>query len=94
VAAGEGHDALVVPADALGFDQQGEYVLVVGQDDVVARRAVETGEQVGEQIVVRSGLEPSDQVVVAGLARAIPGRKVAPQPASAPPPSPAPPAAR
>jgi RND family efflux transporter MFP subunit len=89
VAAGTGHEAIVVPADAVAFDQQGEYVLVVGQDDVVARRAIETGEQVGEQMVVRSGLEPSDRVVVAGLARAIPGRKVTPRPASATPTPPA-----
>lgn len=76
-------DALLIPGDALGFDQQGEYVLVVGDDDVVARRPVETGEQVGEQIVVKSGLQPSDRVVVAGLARAIPGRKVTPETAGA-----------
>jgi RND family efflux transporter MFP subunit len=87
VAGGVGHEAILVPGDALGFDQQGEYVLVVGRDDVVARRAVETGEQVGEQVVVRSGLEPSDRVVVAGLARAIPGRKVTPQTAPATPPA-------
>jgi len=97
VAAGSAHESLLVPGDAIGFDQQGEYLLVVGQDDVVARRAVETGEQVGEQIVVTSGLEPSDRVVVAGLARAIPGRKVTPQPAArtpgTTPPPPTPPAA-
>lgn len=76
-------DALVVPGDAIGFDQQGEYVLVVGDDDVVARRAVETGEQIGEAIVVTKGLEASDRVVVAGLTRAIPGRTVTPQPEGA-----------
>lgn len=84
VSADTSRQALVIPADALAFDQQGEYVLVVGQDDVVARRAIETGEQVGEQIVVTSGLEQSDRVVVAGLQRAIPGRKVTPQTALAP----------
>jgi len=78
VATDASHEAVTVPGDALGFDQQGEYLLVVGQDDVVARRPVETGEQVGEQIVVTKGVEPSDWVVVAGLARAVPGRKVTP----------------
>jgi len=90
VSADTSRQALVIPADALAFDQQGEYVLVVGQDDVVARRAIKTGEQVGEQIVVTSGLEQSDRVVVAGLQRAIPGRKVTPQ--TAPPPAAKPPA--
>lgn len=100
VAAGTSHEALTVPGDALGFDQQGEYVLVVGQDDVVVRKPVETAEQVGESIVVTSGVEPSDRIVVAGLARAIPGRKVTPQtaapkaaPAGATPPSTTPAAA-
>jgi RND family efflux transporter MFP subunit len=71
--------AIVIPGDALSFDQQGEYVLVVNADDVVERRPVTTGQQIGEQYVVEQGLQTSDWVVVEGLARAIPGRKVAPQ---------------
>jgi len=95
VAAGSSHEALTVPADALGFDQQGEYLLVVGDDDVVTRRAVETGEQVGDRIVVTNGVAPTDRIVVAGLMRAIPGRKVTPEtaaPAAASPPATTPPA--
>jgi len=91
VAAGSSHEALTVPAEALGFDQQGEYLLVVGPDDVVTRRAVETGEQVGERMVVTNGIALTDRIVVAGLARAIPGRKVTPQtaaPKAAPAPTP------
>jgi RND family efflux transporter MFP subunit len=73
------HQALTVPGEAIGFDQQGEYVLVVTGDDVVARRPVTTGMQIGDRIVVTEGLSPDDRVVVAGLQRAIPGRKVDPQ---------------
>jgi membrane fusion protein, multidrug efflux system len=70
-------DALVVPGEAIAFDQLGAYVLVVNGEGVVERRPVTTGAQVGDQIVVTDGLTAADQVVVAGLQRAIPGRKVA-----------------
>jgi len=77
------HQALTVPGEAIAFDQQGEYVLVVNADGVVARRPVTTGAQLGERIVVKDGLAASDQVVIAGLQRAIPGRKVEAEPAPA-----------
>jgi RND family efflux transporter MFP subunit len=78
VAAAAPADAILVPGDAIGFDQQGEYVLVVNSADVVERRPIKTGTQVGEQYVVTDGLALTDRIVVDGLARAIPGRKVAP----------------
>lgn len=71
--------ALLIPGDALGFDQQGEYVLVVNQQNVVERRAVKSGFQVGELMVIEDGLTPQDRVIVEGLLEAIPGRKVNPQ---------------
>lgn len=80
---GAPQDALVIPGEAIGFDQQGEYVLVVGEDDVVARRRIVTGMQVGERFVVESGLAPTDRVIVEGLSRAVPGRKVTPVTTSA-----------
>jgi RND family efflux transporter MFP subunit len=78
VATGGPKDSLLVPGDALGFDQQGEYLLVVNAEDVVERRPVRTGTQVGDRFVVEEGLAPTDWVVVDGLPRAIPGRKVTP----------------
>lgn len=77
-------DALVVPGEAVSFDQQGPYVLIVGTDDVVVRRSVKTGRQVGTKLVVEDGLKPDDNVVIAGILQAIPGRKVKPEPESAP----------
>jgi RND family efflux transporter MFP subunit len=76
-------EALLIPGDAVSFDQQGAYVLVVDKDDVVQRRGVKTGFQVGSMIVIDQGLDTADQVVVQGLLQAIPGRKVTPQPAAA-----------
>ena len=76
-------DALLVPGDAVSFDQQGEFVLVVNNKNVVERRSVKTGPQVGELLVIAEGLKPDDLVVVEGGLQAIPGRTVNPQPRAA-----------
>ena len=46
----EKKDALLVPGDAVSFDQQGEYVLVVNDKNIVERRGVKTGSQVGSML--------------------------------------------
>ncbi len=71
--------ALLVPDVALGSDQGGRYVLVVGKDDVVEQRKVEIGPQVGSMRVIDKGVTENDRVIVAGMLRAIPGQKVEPQ---------------
>src|SRR5271170_1494146 len=71
----ERHGALIVPGDAVSFDQQGEYVLVVNGRNVVERRSVKTGAQVGDGLVIEEGLKPDDWVIVEGLLQAIPGRE-------------------
>jgi RND family efflux transporter MFP subunit len=76
---GKPADALVVPGDAISFDQQGRYVLVVGADNVVERKAIKTGTQTGKDLVVTEGLTADDLVIVDGILQAIPGRKVDPQ---------------
>ena len=76
-------DALLVPGEAVSFDQQGEFVLVVSNKNLVERRSVKTGPQVGELLVIAEGLKPDDLVVVEGGLQAIPGRTVNPQPRAA-----------
>jgi RND family efflux transporter MFP subunit len=71
-------DALIVPESALAADQAGRHLLVVGADDVVARRAIELGALLDEGRVIRSGVKATDRVIVAGLLRARPGTKVTP----------------
>lgn len=73
-------NALLVPDRALGQNQEGRYLLVLDKNDVVEQRKVQIGQQFGELRLIQSGLKPHDRVVVAGIQRAIPGRKVAPQP--------------
>jgi RND family efflux transporter MFP subunit len=85
VPVGTTDDALLVPDRALGIDQRGHYLLVVGQDDTVEQRPVEIGALHDGMRVIAQGLRADDRVVVDGLQRAIPGSKVAPQEAQTPP---------
>src|SRR5262245_32470397 len=72
-------EALLVPGEAVSFDQQGEYVLVVNNKNVVERRGVKTGPQIGSSLPIVEGLKPDDLVIVEGVLQAIPGRVVTPQ---------------
>jgi membrane fusion protein, multidrug efflux system len=81
---GEPQPMLVVPNRIIGSDQEGDYVLVVGPGDVVARRSVVKGPLTGSDCAIRSGLRSDDRVIVNGLVNARPGDKVTPQTESAP----------
>jgi RND family efflux transporter MFP subunit len=74
----ERRGALIVPGDAVSFDQQGEYVLIVNDKNIVERRSVKTGAQIGEGLVIEDGLKPEDWIIVEGRLEAIPGREVTP----------------
>jgi len=76
---GHREKALLTQNDATGTTQEGSYVLVVGDDNVVQRKFVKTGQQDGQLRVIESGISPTDWVVIEGIQRAIPGAKVAPQ---------------
>jgi RND family efflux transporter MFP subunit len=78
-------NALLVPETALGTDQGGRYLLIVGKDDVVEQRRVELGPAEGTLRVIAKGIAPDDRVIVEGLLRAVPGQKVDPHAASAAP---------
>ena len=71
--------ATLVQDDAIGTDQRGNYVLVVGDDDVVAQKYVKTGPRQGNLRIIDAGLGPNDWVVSAGVELAVPGSKVAPE---------------
>jgi len=79
VKAQQKRDALLVPGDALSFDQQGEYVLVVDEKNTVERKSVKTSLQIGDMVVVEAGLNADDWVITEGLIQAIPGREVRPE---------------
>jgi RND family efflux transporter MFP subunit len=78
IPAGRAADALLVPERALGSDQSGRFLLVVGSDDLVEVRPVEVGARVEDRRVVVGKIGPEDRVVVDGLLQARPGVKVIP----------------
>lgn len=71
-------EQVVVPQAAVQQDQTGRFVLVVGPDDTVAKRGIETGQQVEDAWVITAGLEVGERVIVQGLQKVKPGIVVAP----------------
>jgi RND family efflux transporter MFP subunit len=71
--------ALLVPQEAIGYDQRGSYVLVVNEENVVQRVSVRTGTLVNHLRVVEEGLTEKDWVVIKGVQKATPGRRVTPE---------------
>ena len=69
-------NALLVPDAAVQTDQARKMVLVVGKDGSVAPRPVVLGPVVEGLRVVRSGLTPSERVIISGTQMAMPGTKV------------------
>lgn len=70
------HDALLIPDGAIASDQASKIVFTVAEDGTVGTKRVELGPIVDGLRVVRSGLAPTDRIVIDGLPRARPGQKV------------------
>ncbi|MFV8819874.1 efflux RND transporter periplasmic adaptor subunit [Haliea sp. E17] len=68
--------AVFVPQRAVLQDQQGHYVIAVGDDGVLVRRNIEVGIRDGADWSVYKGLEEGDRVVVRGADRLAPGTRV------------------
>lgn len=72
-------ESLLVPDVALGTSQEGRYLLVVNDKNVVEQRAVQIGDLVdGGMRIIKSGIEPTERIVIGGVMRAIPGSTVVP----------------
>ncbi|RQS24250.1 efflux RND transporter periplasmic adaptor subunit [Burkholderia sp. Bp8998] len=70
--------ALLVPDAAVLQDQSEHIVLTVGPDNVVTPKPVQLGDLRDGLRVIRSGLAPTDKVIIDGLPAARPGSKVTP----------------
>lgn len=71
-------DVTVVPAEAVQFGRQGNFVYVVGDDQRVQPRLVDAGTVVDGKQWIRQGLKAGETVVVQGQSRVAPGVKVMP----------------
>jgi RND family efflux transporter MFP subunit len=70
---------LLVPDDSVLADQSDHIVLTVGPNNVVAAKKVQLGDLRYGLRVIRSGLEPSDKVIIGGIPTVAPGSTVAPR---------------
>ena len=76
--------ALLVPQRAVS-ELQGLYqVAVVGPDNKVEIRPVQTGDRVGSLWIIEKGVSPGDRVVFEGIQKVKPGMVVDPKPAAEP----------
>ncbi len=94
LSAGGTVQALLVPDAAIQTDQARKTVLTVAKDGSVAAKAVQLGPVIDGLRVIRTGIAPSDRVVISGTQMAMPGTKVnvrvgriAPTHEAAPPPA-------
>ncbi len=68
--------AMLIPDESIVNDQTRQVAYVVGDDGVVQQRTIEMGRLIDDMRVIRSGLVASDRVIISGVQRARPGRKV------------------
>lgn len=76
VESGGAYDALLVPDTAVVTDGARRAVHVVAEDGSTSLKPVTLGPIRGNMRVIRGGLNPTDQVVVGGVQRIMPGQKV------------------
>lgn len=73
-------DAMLVPQRAV-IETQGTYQLaVVTPDNKASIRPVNVGERVGDMWIVKSGIQPTEQVIVEGFQKVREGSPVVPKP--------------
>lgn len=71
-------DRLIISQAAIQRDQQGPFVLVVDEQNMIEQRYLVTGETIETGIIVQDGLVAGEQVIVEGLQRVRPGVEVDP----------------
>jgi RND family efflux transporter MFP subunit len=69
-------EALLLPDQAIVTDQTRQVVYVVDGEGTVTQKVVQPGRLMEGLRVIRAGLAPEDRVVISGVQRARPGRKV------------------
>lgn len=72
------YNAMLVPDEAILTDQTRKIAYVLGKDNKVEARVIETGPPVEGLRVVKTGLKASDLVIINGITRLQPGMPVKP----------------
>ena len=79
------YDGVLVPAEAVGTDQNRRVVYVVGADNAISLAPVRLGPIIDGYRVIREGLKGEETIVVNGLSRVRPGIKIDPKMSTLPP---------
>ena len=69
-------EEMLISDQAVVNDGTRQIVYVVGDDSTVGQRNIEIGRMIDGMRVIRAGLAPTDRVIISGVQRARPGRKV------------------
>lgn len=80
---GDQAGALLVPQIAVGSNQVGRFVYIVGKDQKAEQRMVTLGRTLGELVVAEKGVSEGESVIVGNLQKIAPGAAVLPEPAVA-----------
>ena len=71
---------IVIPMKAVQRDMLGAFVYVVGDENVIEKRAIKTGTELPNfEVVVREGLNPGEKIDVEGFQKISPNIAVTPQ---------------
>jgi RND family efflux transporter MFP subunit len=73
------YTAILLPDEAIATDQSNRFVFVVADDGAVGAKSVALGPLIDGLRVIRSGVTPTDWVIVNGVQRARKGIKVKPE---------------
>lgn len=73
------YQGILIDNKAIGTDLSNKFVLVLDEQNVVQYRPVILGEKIAGLRIIKSGLSPTDTIVVNGLQRVRPGTRVVPQ---------------
>jgi membrane fusion protein (multidrug efflux system) len=84
IIAGERENAFLVPQTAVIQTERGHFVFVVDPESKAAIRPVQTGEWVGSDWIILSGLNAGDRVILDNLLKLRPGAPVNAQSPAAP----------
>ena len=78
---GTQQQAILVPQRAVSRDERGKAtVMIVGRDNKVAPRSVQTDRTIGDNWLVTGGIAPGERVIVEGGMMLRPGMVVTPRP--------------
>lgn len=70
--------SIVVPRKALSIEKGGAFIYVIRKDNIAEKRFVQTGPEIGNNVVVERGLGDNEQVVIEGYQKLTPGIEVHP----------------